>query len=570
MSWELSTLGEFTARARRSAVFARNGMVASSQPYASEIGLSVLKSGGNAVDAAIAVAAALAVTEPCSTGLGGDCFLLYYEAATRQVHALNGSGRAPAALTRERAVAGLGLAAGAPEPSSLPSHDVNCVTVPGSAAGWADAVSRWGSQPLSRVLEPAARLAEEGFPVQPLTALQWRNGEKQLRRGPHFGELMVGGGGGGGGEPRAPRAGEVFSNPGMARTLRELGAGGARAFYEGRAGRAIVDVLRAPGGTMELSDLAAHASSFPEPLSVRYGDVEVFEVGPNGQGIAALMALNVLEAMRREGAGVAAMRPLGAQVLHTQIEAMRLAFADARAFVADPDCVPVPVRGMLDAAYAAQRRALIDPARARADVSAGSPQHGSDTVSFQVVDARGNAVSMVNSNYEGFGSGIVPHGCGFTLQNRGANFSLRAEHPNVVAPRKRPFHTIIPAIVLHADTRELFATLTNMGGFMQPSGHVQLVCNLVDFKMDPQAAIDAPRFCVTDGEGNSQIALEDGVDADVARQLQAMGHRIMLDGQTLKGHQRSLFGRAQIILRKRATGVLAAGSDGRADGAAMG
>jgi gamma-glutamyltranspeptidase/glutathione hydrolase len=242
-----------------------------------------------------------------------------------------------------------------------------------------------------------------------------------------------------------------------------------------------VDVLWALGGAMELSDLAAHTSSFPEPLSVRYGDVEVFEVGPNGQGIAALMALNVLEAMRREGDGVAAMRPLGAQVLHTQIEAMRLAFADARAFVADPDCVPVPVRGMLDAAYAAQRRALIDPARARAEVSAGSPQHGSDTVSFQVVDARGNAVSMVNSNYEGFGSGIVPRGCGFTLQNRGANFSLRAEHPNVVAPRKRPFHTIIPAIVLHADTRELFATLTNMGGFMQPSGHLQLVCNLVDF-----------------------------------------------------------------------------------------
>ncbi len=565
----MSTLGEFTTRARRSAVFSCNGMVASSQPYASEIGLSVLKGGGNAVDAAVATAAALAVTEPCSTGLGGDCFLLYYEAATRRVHALNGSGRAPAALTRERAVAGLGLAAGAPVPASLPSHHVNCVTVPGTAAGWADAVSRWGSQPLSRVLEPAARLAEEGFPVQPLTALQWRSGEKQLRRGPHFGELMVADGGTGG-LPRAPGAGEVFRNPGMARTLRELGAGGARAFYEGRAGRAIIDVLRTLGGSMEQSDLAAHTSTFPEPISVRYGDFEVFEVGPNGQGIAALMALNVLEAMRREGTGVAGMRPLGAQVLHTQIEAMRLAFADARAFVADPDCVPVPVHGMLDAAYAAQRRALIDSARARADVRAGSPQHGSDTVSFQVVDAHGNAVSMVNSNYEGFGSGIVPQGCGFSLQNRGANFSLRAEHPNVIAPCKRPFHTIIPAIVLHADSRELYATLTNMGGFMQPSGHVQLVCNLVDFRMDPQAAIDMPRFCITDGEANSQVALEDGVDPEVVRELREMGHRIMNDGKTLTGHQRSLFGRAQIILRNRATGVLAAGSDGRADGAAMG
>lgn len=553
---------------RRSAVYSRHGMVASSQPLASEIGLAVLKSGGNCVDAAIAVAAALGVTEPCSTGLGGDCFLLYYDAKERRVRALNGSGRSPAALTLERAKADIGVDA-----TVLPQESPHCVTVPGTAAGWADAVEAWGSgsMTLAEVLEPAARLAEEGFPVSAVTSHFWAADVAQLKRGPHYKELLVPDGDGDGVHPPGP--GEVFSNPGLARTMRELGAGGKEAFYQGRAAREIVQLLADRGGVMTLADLAQHASTFPEPIRATYKGHDVYEVPPNGQGIAALMALNMLTAANERPD--AALDPTkhahgSAPHMHLLIELMRLAFADARAFVADPDVAEVPVRGMLDEAYAAERSAQFDPARATADVRAGTPLAGSDTVSFQVVDKFGNAVSMVNSNYEGFGSGLVPLGCGFPLQSRGCNFSLTPGHPNALAPLKRPYHTIIPCMILHSDTQELFASLSNMGGFMQPQGHLQLVVNLLDYGMDAQAAIDAPRFCIRDGTANGAVAVEDGVAREVAERLREMGHHLEGEGELLRGFDRVVFGRAQIIVRDRRTGVLCAGSDGRADGCAIG
>ncbi|GBG34071.1 Gamma-glutamyltranspeptidase [Hondaea fermentalgiana] len=555
-------------QSRRSAVFARHGMVASSQSLASSHGLQILREGGNAVDAAIAMAATLNVTEPCSTGLGGDCFLLFYEAATKKVFALNGSGRSPAKLTLDRA-----KSESAPEATALDPSSVHCVTVPGTAAGWDDAVKRWGTMPLAKVLEPAAALAEEGFPVAGITALEWERQSVQLRPESTRCEMLVQDESGSGGA-RAPRAGEIFRNPGLARTLRELGAGGKDAFYKGRAGEAICRILNEMGSTMEQDDLAAHVSTFPEPIHVRYGDMDVIEVPPSGQGIAALMGLNLLAAAKRQSKGLdpETMAHGSKEHLHLLVECMRFAFADARQFVADPDVVDVPIQGLIDSSYADIQIKNFREDRAVADVKYGTPMAGSDTVSFQVIDGAGNAVSMVNSNYEGFGSGIVPKGCGFTLQNRGANFSLVSDHLNVVAPRKRPYHTIIPALALHHDTQELYCSFTNMGGFAQAPAHVQLMVNMLDYKLDPQTAIDMPRFVICAGEANGEVAFEDGFSPEVIATLEKMGHRVLKpNGKcTVTGLDRLLFGRAQIITRDRKTGVLCGGSDGRADGLAIG
>mmetsp|Transcript_46064 Transcript_46064/g.104066 ORF Transcript_46064/g.104066 Transcript_46064/m.104066 type:complete len:406 (+) Transcript_46064:182-1399(+) len=385
-------------------------------------------------------------------------------------------------------------------------------------------------------------------------------GEAQLRRGPHFAEMMVAGAAAVDG-PHTPNPGEVFRNPGLARCLEDLASGGKGAFYGGRAGREIVALVQSLGGVLTMEDLASHASSFPDPLAVPYHGVQVYEHPPNGQGIAALLALRQLEGMGAERLG-----HNSAEYLHLLLEAMRSAFADARWFVADPDASEVPVEALLSEGYAARRRANFDPARARADVARGSPLASCDTVSFQVVDSMGNAVSAVNSNYMGFGTGLVPKGCGFSLQNRGHGFSLCAGHPNALAGGKRPFHTIIPCMVLDSQGA-LYASLTNMGGFMQPQGHVQLLLNMVDFGMEPQRAIDAPRFCIGAHTLTSEISIEDGVPEEVLASLRAKGHNVK---KLVRGHARAVFGRAQIIRRDPATGVLWGGSDGRADGCAIG
>ncbi|CAM9163253.1 unnamed protein product [Ascophyllum nodosum] len=578
-----------TFRSRRSPVLGTSAAVATSQPLATDIGARILRCGGNAVDASIAISAALSVLEPCSTGLGGDCFLLYYEASTRKVHGLNGSGMAPAALTLERCLSDLPWAS-----EEIPAEHPHSVTVPGAAAGWCDALSRWGSGSLSlsEILEPAALLAQNGFPVSPVTAFHWKLCAPQLEAGPHGAALLMPNG-------KPPQAGEVFRNHDMARVLRELGAGGKEAFYEGSIGSAIVDVVRELGGVLSMEDLKAHETSFVDPISVEIDGVRVHEVPPNGQGITVLLALNILKELgvvgegEKTGAGAGAANvelPTDrekAAYWHRLIEALRLAFADTRWYCADPDKVYVPVEELLGRNYAAERARLIDPAKASVDVVKGSPTKSSCTVSFQVVDEAGNAVSFVNSNYLGFGSGIIPKGCGFTLQSRGSNFALDPEHPNVLAPGKRPYHTIIPCMVTTADTGELFATMTNMGGFMQAQGHVQLLMNLLFRGMDPQAAIDAPRFCIFDGKANGKIGVEpwtsedegteatavtdrgeDGQRAGVVNVLRRMGHSVVVRG----GHDRAEMGRAQIIQRKvvdGATQVLWCGSDGRADGCAM-
>jgi gamma-glutamyltranspeptidase/glutathione hydrolase len=539
---------EFEFNSYRSPVYGRSGMVAASQPLAVAAGLLVLQAGGTAADAAIAAAAALNVTEPASTGLGGDAFALYYQASTRKVTALNGSGRAPRALTLERLRReGLGR--------SLPPDHPYTVTVPGAAAAWCDLTARFGRLPLATSLAPAIRLAEEGFPVAPLTAYFWQlSAQGKLGVALNGREMTLDG--------RGPQAGEIFRNPGLARALRRLAEGGKDAFYQGEIAEGIVAVLAEAGGCMGLEDLAGHTSTWVEPLAVDYRGLRVYECPPNGQGVAALLALNLLE-----GFDLGSIPALSAKRLHLEIEAMRLAFADARRYVADPDLAPAGrgLAALLGPDYTRQRRALIRPERALPEVKYGVPGASSDTVYLSVVDGEGNACSFINSNSAAFGTGIVPRGWGFVLQNRGHNFSLDPQHPNALAPGKRPYHTIIPALATHAEGGELYASFGVMGGFMQPQGHMQVFSALVDDGLDPQAALDRPRFCIAQDDPRGAVSLEEGIPPGVMARLAEMGHPVT----PVSGLARSLFGRGQVIRRDPRSGVLWAGSDPRADGCAM-
>lgn len=567
---------------RRSPVMGRGGMVATSQPLAVAAGLEILAKGGKAADAAVATAAALNVTEPTSTGIGGDCFALFYEAKSGAVMALNGSGRAPSALTLER-LRKEGM-------TEIPPYHPYTITIPGACAGWCDLIERHGTLPMADILAPAIRLAEEGFPVAPITAYFWqRAAERQLKEALNGLEMTIDG--------RGPKAGEIFRNPGLARTFKKVAEGGKRAFYEAEIGEAIAATIQKAGGCMTIEDLAAHTSTWDTPISATYGGLRLWECPPNGQGLAALIALNILEGFDLPA------DPLSADRLHLAIEALRLAFADTRWYVSDPGFRSLQTseprnqeisesiyHALLSKGYAAERRKLIDPKKATLDQQRGTPVAASDTVYLTVVDKFGNACSFINSNYMGFGTGIVPSGWGFTLQNRGHNFSLDPAHPNALAPGKRPYHTIIPALVTRlvnwemgnrelgrADahstdslstnpqfTESLFASFGVMGGFMQPQGHLQVFLSLAEGR-DPQSALDLPRFCITDGTSGGGVALEAGIPAETVADLTRRGHQV----QEVTGWERALFGRGQIILRDPESGVLTGGSDPRADGCAM-
>lgn len=532
---------------RRSPVMGRGGMVATSQPLAVAAGLEILSKGGNAADAAVATAATLNVTEPTSTGIGGDCFAVHYEALSGRLTALNGSGRAPAVLTLERIRKTLGLS----RAESLPAYHPYTVTVPGACAGWCDLIERHGSLTMAQVLGPAIRLAEEGFPVAPIAAHFWQQGaEGQLRTAPNGREMTL--------EGRGPKAGEIFRNHGLARTLRAVAEGGKQAFYEGQIAGAIASTIQKAGGCMTIEDLAGHTSTWHTPVCTTYRGLRLWECPPNGQGITALIALNILEGFDLPS------DPLSPDRLHLEIEALRLAFADTRWYVTDPSVVPVPVDDLLSKEYAALRRRQIHPRRATLDHKRGFPVAGSDTVYLCVVDRFGNACSFINSNYMGFGTGIVPSGWGFTLQNRGHNFSLDPGHPNALAPKKRPYHTIIPAMITREEPPSLVGCLGVMGGFMQPQGHLQVFLALMD-GLDPQAALDLPRFCISEGTAGGEVALEEGLPDRTVADLMERGHSVA----RAMGWERSLFGRGQIIVRERDTGILTGGSDPRADGCAM-
>ena len=554
---------------RRSPILCRKGCVASSQPLASSIGLDMLRKGANAAEAAIAVAATLCVTEPCSTGLGGDMFCLYYEASKRQVTCINGSGKSPEGLSLKVLRKDCSEDKGAgqdvdPHKFMLSPH---AITVPGAAQGYEDLLQHHGSGrfTLRDLLEPAAQLAEEGFPVAPVTSFHWRNGMRQIAKWIPDGEqtlpLSING-------REGPMPGDVIQNPDLARVLRELGDKGAKeGFYCGATGKAIVAAIQKHGGTMTEQDLAMHTSTFPRPIAATYRDVKLWQVPPNGQGIAGLIALSGLQHLEEtEKCPKLSEDNIGtADSYHVMMEMMRLGFSDAQHYVTDERHVPVSLDWLLDTERIGTRASsLFDPRRA---TIAGTPLPSSCTVSFQVVDAQGNAISFVNSNFMGFGTGLVPEGCGFTLQNRGFGFSTNPEHPNVVAGGKRPYHTIIPGMITYADTDELHSTMSNMGGYMQPQGHLQLTVGMVAGRLDPQAAIDLPRFCIADGKQNGCVQLEGGVTPKDVDELKRRGHNLI---SNVIGHDRAVFGRAQIIQRNRTTGVLWAGSDGRADGCAMG
>jgi gamma-glutamyltranspeptidase/glutathione hydrolase len=523
---------------RRSAVLARLGMVATSQPLAAMAGLRILMDGGNAADAAVTVAAMLNVVEPMSTGIGGDCFALIYEAQTGQVAALNGSGRAPAAFTLEEAQR-RGL-------KEIPLAGPLPVTVPGAASGWQALLDHFGTMTLADCLAPAIATAQAGFPVSERISAGWQRSTDKLSQDPEATRVYL----------PAPKPGELHRQPDLARTFLTVAEGGARAFYEGELAAKIAACVQSKGGYLTVDDLAAHSATWEIPIRTVYRDVEVLEHPPNGQGLAALVALNVVEAY--DLAGIKYYDPAR---WHVMIEAMRLGMADAARYVADPAMVQVPVTGLLTKEYAAQRRALIQPDRALEIVAPGQPEHR-DTVYLTVVDGQGNAVSFINSLYYGFGSGLVVPGTGICLQDRGACFSLEPGHPNVLAGGKRPYHTIIPAMALKQG--QLWLSFGVMGGFMQPQGHLQVLSNLVDYGMNPQAALDAPRFRVSE-RGGLAVSIETGVPLAARKALEAMGHNVQPEPTFTPG-----FGSGDIIARDAQTGVLWGASDPRKDGCAVG
>ncbi|TIH17376.1 gamma-glutamyltransferase family protein [Marinifilum sp. JC120] len=543
-------LPEFTFNSRRSPVYATKGMVASSQPLATEAGLEILRAGGNAADAAIAVAAALAVVEPCSTGLGGDAFALYYDADDKTVSALNGSGKSAQDISLEKITA-MGIF------GELPLRHAMTVNVPGALALWADLVEQHGSLNLSKILSPAIRYAMQGFPVSPVTAQLWSEGTEILLKSPGGEQLLL--------DNKAPRCGEVMLNRNLGLTLARLAdctpTEAKKSFYQGDIAERIIKIIRNNGGFITRNDMADHCSLFQESISINYRGYEIHECPPNGQGLAALLALNTLADIDVAGLG----SPYSAKRMHHLIEAMRLGFADARQHVADPQHYLPPLQELLSPAYGAKRASQIIPDRTNPEAKSGVPVNSSDTVYFCVVDKDGNGCSMVNSNYMGFGTGIVPDELGFPLQNRGHNFSLDPAHPNVLAGGKRSYHTIIPGICLRGD-KTLHSTFGVMGGFMQPQGHMQVISAMLDDGDDPQEALNRLRFCIEPGEAGSNICLEEGLPSDTIDKLSAMGHDI----EIRSGYNRTLFGRGQIIVRDSDKGTLCAGCDPRSDGYAAG
>ena len=524
--------------AGRSAVYAPNGVIATSQPLATATGLAVLQSGGNAIDAAVAAATVLSVVEPHMTGMGGDLFAIIWSARERKLYALNASGRSGSLMTRaelvkrgRRAIAG-----------------VEAVTVPGALSGWQALLDRFGTRKLAQILQPAIGFAESGFPVTPLIAREWNSEVGRLQRDPGAAATFLING-------RAPLAGEWFRNPDYARTLRAVAANGPSELYGGATGQKLVDALSKMGGFLTAEDLLAHKVEWIEPISVPFRGYRLWELPPNGQGVAALEMLRILD-----GYDLKAMGHNSVEYLHTLIEAKKLAYADLDAFVADPATMRINVNSLLSDDFIRARRSQIDPKHAADRPQAGAPITASETIYLTAADAQGNMISFINSNYDLFGSAVVVPGLGFPLQNRGNGFTMTEGHPNEVAPRKRPLHTIIPAFVTKttANGEEPFMSYGVMGGAMQPQGHVQVLLNLLVFGMDIQQAIDAARFRHLSGRN---VALETPIGADVRTRLTALGHQI--------GNEANVaFGGAQAIIRLERGWV--AGSDPRKDGMAAG
>jgi gamma-glutamyltranspeptidase/glutathione hydrolase len=473
-----------------------------------------------------------------STGIGGDCFALIYETDTGQVTALNGSGRAPVAFDLAEAQR-RGLET-IPLTGSLP------VTVPGAPSGWEALLNRFGTMSLGDCLAPAIATAEGGFPVSERISAAWHRMAEKLSADPEARRVYL----------PAPRLGDIHRQPDLARTFRSVAEGGAEAFYRGQIAKKIAAYVQSNGGYLTAEDMATHTSTWETPIRINYRDVEILEHPPNGQGLAALIALNIVE-----GYDLPEMDYFDPARWHVMIEAMRMGMADAARYVADPAVAKVPVDGLLSKDYATRRRTLIQPDSALEIVAPGHPEHR-DTVYLTVMDGQGNAVSFINSLFNLFGCGLVAPGTGICLQNRGACFTLELGHLNVLAGGKRPYHTIIPAMALRQG--RLWLSFGVMGGYMQPQGHLQVVSNLVDYGMNPQTALDAPRFRV-DQRGGIEVAIETGVPARTRDSLAAMGHDMRPEVTFTPG-----FGSGDIIARDPDTGVLWGAADPRKDGCAVG
>jgi gamma-glutamyltranspeptidase/glutathione hydrolase len=529
-----------TTLAGRSTVYAPNGAVATSQPLASAAGLEVLRRGGNAIDAAVAAAAVLGVTEPHMTGIGGDMFAIVWLAKEQKLVALNASGRAGSLMTRET------LQARGFRPGS--QQGVMSVTVPGALAGWDMLLRTYGKRTLAQALEPAIAYARDGFPVSPIIAAQWANETRFLQRDSAAAATFLPGG-------HAPKAGEWFRNPDLARTMQEIADKGIATFYGGALGQRIVARLSGLGGFVTLDDLKRNKPTWVTPISVPFRGYRVWELPPNNQGIAALEMLRILEPYDLESMG-----HNSATYLHHLIEAKKLAYADLDRFVGDADHLDMPAEQMLTDEFIAERRRHMNATRAQERVDPGPARTKSETVYLTAADAEGNMVSFINSNYDYFGSGIVVPGTGFALHNRGAGFTLTPGLPNTVAPGKRPFHTLIPGFVTQTvnGREQAYMSFGLMGGGVQAQGHVQFLLNYFVFGMDLQAAIDAPRFRHYDG---LRVALETPVTDSVRAALQAMGH-VLIDQPPIA------FGGAQAIVRLPRG--YAAASDPRKDGMAVG
>ncbi len=526
----------------RSVVMSAGGIATSEHPLASQAGASILARGGNAIDAAIAVNAAMGVVAPMMNGIGGDLFAIVYEAASGQIHGINGSGCAPAALTIDRL-----RATGA---TSMPQSGIHAVTIPGAVAAWSMLSERFGRQPLANLLAPAIQLADGGFPVSEITAAEWAGGETLLRADVEALRIYLPGG-------HAPRVGQMFRNPDLAATYRALAAAGRDAFYRGDIARRIVDCSTQHQGALTADDLAAYDAEWVTPLSTTYRGWTVYELPPNGQGIAALMMLNLLE-----------QSPIGsyghnsAEALHTLIEAKKLAYADMAKHLCDPAFHDIPIATLISKAYATERAREINPDRANPAVSPGTLPMGRDTTYLSVVDRAGNMVSLIQSNFANFGSGLVPTGTGFALQSRGGLFSFDPTHINALAPGKRPLHTIIPGFMTgpSASVRVAFGV---MGGWNQSQAHVQFISNVVDHGMNIQAALEAPRMTKLTFTG-CDVMMESRVPASVRLALKDKGHEI-----DLQGAYSSMVGGGQSVMRDDTTGVNYGGSDPRKDGAAI-
>jgi gamma-glutamyltranspeptidase/glutathione hydrolase len=525
----------------RSMVISRNGIVAAESPLAAQAGVKILEHGGNAVDAAIAANAAMGVVAPMMNGIGGDLFVIVYDAKANKLYGLNASGWAPKDLTIEF-LHKKGL-------RDMPERGIHAVTVPGVVDGWQKLADRFGRKKLADDLSTAIRLAHDGFPVPELTAAVWATDVDLLRGDSSAAETYLI-------KDHAPRTGEVFANPDLAWSLQQIAAHGRDAFYKGEITAKILDTMKRHGGVMTAQDLAEYSSEWVEPISTTYRDWTVFELPPNGQGLAALEMLNIME---KFPLGQKDWGPGSTNALHTMIEAKKLAYADLAKYIGDPRKQSLPVATLLSKEWAEQRAKLIDADHANCSVRAGDLRAGSDTTYLSVVDRDGNMVSLIQSNYDAFGSGIVAAGTGFVLHDRGALFTLDSTSPTALAGRKRPLHTIIPAFAQKGDTRVAFGI---MGGWNQSQAHAQFVANISDFKMNIQAALEAPRFSKHSFDG-CDVSVEGRFTGNVRNELTAKGHKL-----DVRGAFSGVMGGGQAVLRDFAAGVNYGASDPRKDGQA--